>query len=115
VLPAILFRMTSNEEPRLIHSVYFTLSDQSNEALESFLESANEHLNGHDGCIFFGVGLRAEAHQREVNDTEFDVALTLVFDSRASHDKYQMAPRHLKFIDTQWPNWSKVRVFDSLA
>ncbi len=107
--------MTPPATPKLIHAVYFTLTDSSNEALESFIESAHEHLEGHEGCVSFGVGLRAEQHQREVNDMEFHVALTLVFDSQAAHDQYQMAPRHLKFIDTQWPNWSKVRVFDSFA
>ena len=107
--------MTASEEQRLVHAVYFTLTDSSNEAMESFIQSAHEHLDGHEGCLYFGVGLRAETHMREVNDQDFHVALTLVFDSQASHDKYQMAPQHLKFIDTQWPNWATVRVFDTLA
>jgi len=36
-----------------------------------------------------------------------------VFDSRASHDIYQTAPRHVQFINEQKPNWKQVRVFDS--
>ena len=107
--------MTASETSRFTHCVYFTLLDHSNSALELFLESAHRYLSDHEGCVYFGVGLRSEQHQREVNDEEFHVALTLVFDSQASHDKYQMAPRHLKFMETQWANWSSVRVFDSFA
>ena len=48
-----------------------------------------------------------------MNDREFDVALQVVFDCRASHDAYQTAPRHLQFIAENKPNWAKVRVFDA--
>lgn len=107
--------MTSNENPRLVHSVYFTLLDASDSAVKSLTEAAANYLDGHDGCLFFGVGLRAEEHQREVNDAGFHVALTIIFDSKTSHDKYQVAPRHQEFIDTQSANWSSVRVFDSFS
>jgi hypothetical protein len=50
---------------------------------------------------------------RPVNDRDFDVALHMVFDGKASHDKYQEAPRHKQFIEEQQKNWKKVRVFDS--
>ena len=48
-----------------------------------------------------------------MNDRDFDVALHVVFDSKASHDKYQEAPRHKQFIEEQQKNWKQVRVFDS--
>jgi nitrilase len=50
---------------------------------------------------------------RDVNDRDFDVALHLVFESKAAHDKYQTHPRHLKLIEENKHLWSKVRVFDS--
>jgi hypothetical protein len=48
-----------------------------------------------------------------VNDLDFDVNLTLVFDGKASHDDYQSDPTHNQFIDENKPTWAKVRVFDS--
>jgi hypothetical protein len=48
-----------------------------------------------------------------VNVRDFDGALQLVFESRAAHDAYQTAPRHLQFIDENKPTWAQVRVFDA--
>ena len=43
----------------------------------------------------------------------FDVSLLIVFESRAAHDAYQAAPRHLEFIERNASLWKGVRVFDS--
>ena len=37
----------------------------------------------------------------------------MIFDRRASHDAYQAAPEHLRFVEEQKDNWKNVRVFDS--
>ena len=50
---------------------------------------------------------------RPVNQTDFDVALQVVFETRAAHDAYQVAPRHVQFIEENKANWAKVRVFDA--
>ena len=65
----------------------------------------------HDSLIVIGV--LAEEFQRDVNDRDFDVALNLVFENKAAHDKYQEHPRHTKFIEENRDTWAKVRVFDS--
>ncbi|QDV09703.1 Stress responsive A/B Barrel Domain protein [Planctomycetes bacterium Poly30] len=100
---------------RLAHSVFFTLTDASDSACEALMAAAGKFLDGHDGCVSFAVGRRAEQYAREVNDATFHVALNMVFDSVAAHDAYQVAPRHLEFIESQKGNWSEVRVFDSFA
>ena len=51
--------------------------------------------------------------KRDVNDRDFDVALHLVFKSKAAHDQYAKSERHLKFIEENKDNWKRVRVFDS--
>lgn len=38
--------------------------------------------------------------------------LVMVFDSHASHDAYQTAERHNRFIAEHAGSWAKVRVFD---
>lgn len=101
--------------PGLAHVVFFTLKDQSPASVESFIAACNKYLTEHPGTVHYSVGAREPSYQRPVNDQEFDVALVAVFDSKAAHDQYQVAPRHKEFIAEQSPNWSKVRVFDALA
>lgn len=97
----------------LSHDVYFTLHDASPAAKAQLVEACRNYLSGHPGTVFFAVGVLADQLRRDVNDLGFDVALHIVFDSIASHDAYQTAPRHDQFIAAQKANWKLVRVFDS--
>ena len=106
-------RANAMSEPMLAHLVYFTLKDNSPVAKSRQLELCKRYLDDHPGIVFYGAGTRNPDLSREVNDKEFDIALTVVFKDRAAHDAYQTAPRHVKFIEESKPNWAKVRVFDS--
>jgi len=96
----------------LAHAVYFTLKDRSAAAIAALVDSCRQHLVGHDGQMAFSVGTCAD-YDRRVNDRDWDVMLLIVFDSHASHDAYQTAPRHQQFIAENAPGWLKVRVFDA--
>jgi hypothetical protein len=98
--------------PQLSHAVYFTLRDRTPAAAARLVASCRTHLTGHPGTVSFSVGTLAD-YDREVNDREFDVALTIVFESHAAHDTYQTAPRHEEFIAENATTWAKVRVFDA--
>lgn len=100
--------------PMLAHNVYFSLKDNSAEAKNRLVAACRKHLSKHEGEVFFAAGTLAEDLQREVNDRDFDVALHIFFKDKASHDKYQDAQRHRKFIEENKDNWKKVRVFDSV-
>ena len=95
------------------HMVYFTLKDNSPAAVEAMLVACRKYLTGHPGTTFFAVGTLVPDLTRPVNQTDFDVALQVVFESRAAHDAYQVAPRHVQFIEENKANWAKVRVFDA--
>jgi hypothetical protein len=99
--------------PHIGHMVYFKLKDSTPENRQKLVAACEKYLKDHEGVVFFAAGPIAEAFNREVNDRDWDVALHLVFDSKASHDKYQDHPEHLKFIDENKDSWAKVRVFDS--
>jgi len=88
----------------LSHDVYFTLKD-----------ACKKYLSNHPGTVLFGAGTLVEEHHREVNDRDFHVALHVVFEDKAAHDKYQDADAHQRFIEEFKHNWAKVRVFDSWA
>jgi len=97
----------------LAHMVYFTLKDRSAVAIEKMVQACQKYLKGHPCEVFFAAGTVVPDLTRPVNQTDFDVALQVVFDSREAHDAYQVAPRHNQFIEENKPNWERVRVFDS--
>ncbi len=116
VLGLALMAMAVNvqaADPQLAHIVYFKLKDSSPASREKLVAACQKYLSGHEGTVYFSVGVLAEEFQRDVNDRDFDVALNLVFENKAAHDKYQEHPRHTKFIEENRDTWAKVRVFDS--
>jgi hypothetical protein len=99
--------------PQLAHMVYFKLKDNSGANRARLAAACKLFLSGHEGTVSFATGTLAGDFNREVNDRDFDVSLHLVFVNKEAHDKYQVHPRHLKFVDENKDNWEKVRVFDS--
>lgn len=98
---------------RLSHVVFFTLKDSSPATIQTLVDACHKYLKDHPGVVYFGAGTLAKEYARPVNDQAFHVCLNVVFDSRASHDIYQTAPDHLKFIADHKESWEKVRVFDA--
>jgi hypothetical protein len=97
----------------LSHDVFFSLNDAAPAAREALVAACRKYLTGHEGVLVFSAGVVASEFDRPVNDRDYDVALHMVFDGKAAHDKYQEAARHKQFIEEQQKNWKKVRVFDS--
>ena len=97
----------------LSHSVYFTLKESNESNRAALVAACKKYLTGHDGTVFFACGTVEASLNRPVNVLDYDVALVVVFDSLASHDAYQAAPRHLEFVAENRPNWGQVRVFDA--
>ena len=103
-------------EPTVIaHSVFFTLHESTPAAREQLVAACEKYLTGHEGVRSFSAGPRADGYDREVNDTAFDVALLILFESEAAHDRYQDHPRHREFVAENKAAWKAVRVFDSVG
>ncbi|MCF7957249.1 MAG: Dabb family protein [Phycisphaerae bacterium] len=98
---------------KMVHAVYFTLEDDSPEAIDNLVEDCHKYLDGQEGVAFFAAGLRETTCTRPVNDQDFEVGLYVVFDSKQAHDTYQESPQHKEFIERNKANWKQVRVFDS--
>jgi len=102
------------DKPLMVsHDVFFSLKEGSAENKKALVEACHKYLKGHPGEVFFSAGVLADDLKRPVNDLNFDVALHIVFNDKASQEKYQDAPRHLEFIDKNKSLWKSVRVFDS--
>ena len=97
----------------LAHNVYFTLHDNSPEASQAVIDSCYKYLFGEPGVVSGSAGLRTPSLARQVNDTEFEVALHLVFKSLDDHNRYQICENHLAFIAENQANFKVVRVFDT--
>ncbi len=97
----------------LSHDVFFSLKESNPENKKMLVDACHKYLKGHEGVAFYSAGVLSEDLKREVNDVNFDVALHIVFNDKAEHDKYQDAPRHLEFIEKNKSLWKSVRVFDS--
>jgi len=97
----------------LAHNVYFSLKDPSDAAKARLADACRKYLRDHPGVVFFAAGTLADDMNREVNDRDFEVALHLVFKTKADHDAYQAHEKHKRFIEENQANWARVRVFDS--
>jgi hypothetical protein len=115
LLMAPLLARAADAPPVLAHDVYFSLHDASPDAKAALVAACKKYLTGHEGELSFSAGMLATELNRPVNDRDFDIALHVVFATRAAHDKYQDAARHKQFIEENQKNWKKVRVFDSLV
>ena len=99
--------------PLIGHMVYFKLKDGSAAGRQKMVDACDRYLSKHDGVVFYAAGPIAADFKRDVNVTEWDVALHLVFADKAAHDRYQDHPDHVKFIAENKDTWAAVRVFDS--
>ncbi len=97
----------------LSHMVYFTLKDSSESAQQAMVDACHKFLKPHDGITFFAAGKLAPEFDRPVNVQDFHIALHVVFDSKESHDIYQVSEKHLEFIAQGKENWEQIRVFDA--
>ena len=79
------------------------------------MAACKKYLAHHPGTVFFAAGTLVKELDRPVNVRDFDVALHLIFQTKAAHDAYQVAPLHEQFIAENKDNWKNVRVFDSFV
>ena len=98
-----------------LHNVYFSLKDQSPEAMQSLIDDCTTYLSTQTGVLSFSCGILESELDRPVNDRDFNVSLHILFETRADHDAYQTEEQHQIFIDRNKDNWANVRVFDTVV
>lgn len=99
--------------PKIGHMVYFKLKESTPEAREKLVAACDKYLADHEGVLFYSAGPVSDELKNPFGDRDWDVALHLVFENKAAHDKYDAHPDHKKFIEENKDAWAKVKVFDS--
>jgi hypothetical protein len=95
------------------HAIYFSLADRASTTVRAFTDACVKYLSGHHGQLGFIMGTRALDQHRDVNVTDFDISLHMLFDSAASYQLYQSNGRHEEFITVTAGMSNARRVFDS--
>ncbi len=101
------------EKQKLAHNVFFTLKDTSDAAVETLIKECYTYLKDIAGVVSFSAGRIVPENNRDVNITDFQVGLHVVFADNSYHDLYQDAENHNTFVERNKDNWTKVRVFDT--
>ncbi len=96
----------------LSHIVIFWLKDELTTDQRAAFRSGLETLKGIEAACGLHVGAPAATGDRPVIDTSYSFAVTVLFDSVADHDTYQVHPLHLAFLKQFSAYWSRVAVYD---
>jgi len=96
----------------LSHIVIFWTDPAQPNAAAELIAGANKYLKDIPGVLQFHVG-RMSPSPRPVVDQTYQVALNLVFPSRAVEEAYQAHPQHLEFVEKVFkPTCKKVVIYD---
>jgi hypothetical protein len=94
------------------HIVIFWTDPANPNAIENLVAGAQKHLPSIPQIRTFHCGRMATSERKGVVDQSYQVALNLIFDSKADQDAYQIHPQHLAFVEECKVNWSRVVVYD---
>lgn len=117
-------RKPSSRQGLHAHAVFFTLKDDSTEAIDRLIASCERWLREHEGVEHFSAGKIApwkglssyRELPRPLNQRDFHVSLHMTFSSRNAYDDYQKSsPARSQFVEENKDNFETVRVFDSAA
>lgn len=94
------------------HIVVFWTKPELPHAAEDLLAGAKRLLPGIPGVVQFHAG-KMSPSPRAVVDQSYQVALNMVFASKAAEQAYQTHPQHVEFVEKVFkPNCSKVLIYD---
>ncbi|HZS09530.1 MAG TPA: Dabb family protein [Blastocatellia bacterium] len=96
----------------LVHTVYFWLDPNlTAEQVAGFEERLNK-LTTISAVKYGFTGKPAATADRPVIDRSYSYGLTLIFDSVAKHDEYQVDPLHKDFVEHGHSLWTRVTIYD---
>ena len=93
------------------HNVLFWLKDELSDSEKEDFFKGVETLKDIQPHVMITTGKPADT-DRPIIDRSYDYGLTCIFNNKEDHDKYQVDPIHLDFIDKHANDWKKVVIYD---
>jgi hypothetical protein len=94
------------------HIVVFWTDPAQPNAVEELIAGANQYLKDIPGVLQFHVGQMSPS-PRPVVEQSYQVALNLVFPSKAAEQAYQVHPQHVEFVEKVFKRTcKKVVIYD---
>ncbi len=94
------------------HVVIFWTDPAQPNAVEELIAGANKYLKDIPGVLSFHVG-RMSPSPRPVVEQSYQVALNLVFPTKAAEQAYQVHPQHVEFVEKVFKRTcKKVVIYD---
>ena len=104
--------MKSNTDARFSHIVIFWTDPAQPAAADELIAGANLYLKAIPGVLQFHVG-KMSPSPRPVVEQSYQVALNLIFPSKAAEQAYQVHPRHIEFVEKVFKRTcKKVVIYD---
>lgn len=97
----------------LVHTVYFYLKPDLNQSQREDFKKQVATLGTISTVDAFYLGSPAPVPARPVIDSSYDYSITCVFSGVEPHNRYQVDPIHLAFIESCRDLWTRVQVYDS--
>jgi len=97
-----------------VHVVFFWLKPGTPPGrIQSMIEDCKTCLGSIETVKDLKV-CRPAGTARNVVDNSYDVSLVVLFENREGHDYYQMAKKHIEFIERNKEFWERVQVYDMI-
>ena len=104
--------MKSNTDARFSHIVIFWTDPAQPAAADELIAGANLYLKEIPGVLQFHVG-KMSPSPRSVVEQSYQVALNLIFSTKAAEQAYQVHPRHIEFVEKVFKRTcKKVVIYD---
>ena len=94
-----------------VHNVYFWLKKELTEEQREKFFAGVDTLKDIQPNVKIVTGKPADT-DRPIIDRSYDYGLVCIFESLEDHDKYQVDPVHLKFVENHANDWDKVLIYD---
>ncbi|MEP6803079.1 MAG: Dabb family protein, partial [Flavobacterium sp.] len=101
-----------NYPQSLFHDLYFSLTDKSEENIKKFTSICEKYLSGHPGIQQFVTGGLTDI-KRDVSVRNFEVAVSIVYESKKAYDDYLKSKKHEEFFPATAGMISNTYIFDS--
>lgn len=96
----------------MFHNLYFELTDKSPASIARFTEICVKYLSKHPGILQFTTGGLTDI-KRDVSVRNFDVAVSIIYDSKKAYDDYLKSKEHDAFFPATAGMIANTYIFDT--